>query len=255
MKNKLTLLSCTLISVLLVGCGGDSSPFVPGGGQNAGSVIDIDKFTFSSGDLFPELVSVTYGDGAINPATEIQSIDSISVNNTFSISVIAADRFRRLVPGATITFRTNYGSIEPTCTLDTTGFCTVDIISLGSLPLESGLLFNGFVNNDNTQNQSIFMNIIAYTQGEESFVDINGNGFFDDGDVFLIDIDEPYIDNNNNGVYDLGVDIIIDLDNDGAYTPADGLYSGSNCQHSSLCSPNSSIVIWARQYIDLVSSN
>ncbi len=42
---------------------------------------------------------------------------------------------------------------------------------------------------------------IAITQGEESFVDLNGNKIYDNNEPF-IDLPEPFIDKNDNGVQD-----------------------------------------------------
>jgi hypothetical protein len=43
--------------------------------------------------------------------------------------------------------------------------------------------------------------IIAIADGEEAFVDKNGNGIYDSGEPF-IDLGEPFVDQNDNGQYD-----------------------------------------------------
>ncbi|MCW9047300.1 MAG: hypothetical protein OQK46_04410 [Gammaproteobacteria bacterium] len=268
MKNNLTLLSCAVISTLLLGCGGSESPFSVNGNVTAGN-IDMANFTVAPtpDTASPQSVSVTYSDGitpdpfdgvTILPVTDILSIDSTTGNITVSIEVQGADKNRFKVSGSEITFQSNFGIIEPSCTLSS-GSCSMTLlttnISRGLPPLLPGAVYNGYENFDSTppNEQRIYANIVGYTSGEESYNDLNGNGFFDDGDDFLLDTDEPFIDNNANGVFDDGIDIPIDVDNSGGYTPVDGLYSGANCQHSTLCSPNSSIVIWDSVYIDLVN--
>jgi len=267
MKNNLTLLSYAVISALLTGCGSDESPFSIDGNVNAGNV-DMANFTVAPtpDSASPQSATVTYSDGItvvspnteVLPVTDIVSIDSTTGNITVSIEVQGADKNRFKVSGAEITFQSNFGIIEPSCTLSS-GSCSMTLlttnISRGLPPLLPGAVYNGYQNFDSTPPnlQRIYANIVGYTVGEETYNDLNGNGFFDDGDAFLLDTDEPYIDNNANMVFDDGIDIPIDVDNSGGYTPVDGLYSGANCQHSTLCSPNSTIVIWDRVFIDLVN--
>ena len=63
--------------------------------------------------------------------------------------------------------------------------------------------------------------IRAITQGEESFVDLNGNKTYDLGEPF-IDLPEPFIDKNDNGIqdsmhYDASGHRLAGLDNDTDY--------------------------------------
>lgn len=267
MKNNLTLLSCALVTSLLAGCGSGESPYTEAGNVSAGN-IDMANFTVAPtpDTASPQAASVTYSDGitvvppntGVLPVTDIVSIDSTTGNITVTIQVSGADKNGFAVNGSEITFQSNFGIIEPSCTLSS-GNCSMTLlttnISRGLPPLLSGEVYNGYENFDPTPPnlQRIYANIVGYTIGEETYRDVNGSGFFDDGDEFLLDTDEPYIDNNADGDFDAGIDIPIDVDNSGGYTPADGLYSGANCQHSTLCSPNASIVIWDRAFIDLVN--
>jgi hypothetical protein len=43
--------------------------------------------------------------------------------------------------------------------------------------------------------------VIAYTNGEEQFTDLNNNGIYDEGEPF-VDLGEPFIDINDNGKWD-----------------------------------------------------
>jgi hypothetical protein len=51
--------------------------------------------------------------------------------------------------------------------------------------------------------RDMLVTVIAWTVGEEGFVDANGNGRYDEGEVFF-DLGEPFIDANDNGVFDPG---------------------------------------------------
>lgn len=60
------------------------------------------------------------------------------------------------------------------------------------------------------------VSIIAYVAGEESFVDANGNGRYDDGEMF-VDLGEPFVDSNDNSIRE-DDEVFIDLpDQNGVY--------------------------------------
>ena len=96
----------------------------------------------------------------------------------------------------------------------------------------------------------MFATITAYTIGEETFTDSNGNSLYDDSDSGFDDIEEPYVDVNEDNIYNAG-DTIIDVvsTNDttgtnGQHDIADGFFNGGGCTHSSLCGVRTSITIW-----------
>lgn len=64
---------------------------------------------------------------------------------------------------------------------------------------------------------------IVWTEGEEAYVDSNGNGVYDNGEPHT-PIGEPYIDANDNGEFDAGTEFYYDLDENGAYTPGDSVW-------------------------------
>lgn len=49
--------------------------------------------------------------------------------------------------------------------------------------------------------------VLAFTRGDEYFIDENGNGAYDEGEYFC-PLPEPYLDSNNNGDYDLGENFV-----------------------------------------------
>jgi hypothetical protein len=72
--------------------------------------------------------------------------------------------------------------------------------------------------------------ILATTIGEESFVDTNGNGFYDLGEPFN-NLGEPYLDANESGSYVSG-DPYIDFNNNGMRDAGTGSFVGIICSGS-----------------------
>jgi hypothetical protein len=107
-----------------------------------------------------------------------------------ALTIIASDRLGNPVPdGTIINFITEGAQINPaSCTTDK-GTCSTDFISAEFRPA------NGRVT------------ILAYTLGEKSFVDGNGNNTYNAGETFY-DLGDPYIDANQNGVWDAGEQFI-----------------------------------------------
>jgi hypothetical protein len=94
------------------------------------------------------------------------------------ISVYVNDRFGNAVPpGTAVSFVTNAASVVSPTTTDALGVATATLLTEGVVP-PSGIV-----------------TVMAYTHGEESFIDNNGNGIFDAGDtIWTDDIPEPFID-------------------------------------------------------------
>jgi methionine-rich copper-binding protein CopC len=156
---------------------------------------------------------------------------------TDTVTVRLADRFHNPVPdGTAVSFTTNGGHIGPSCTtID--GTCQVTWISANPRPQGGALSVLGHAE------------ILAYTTGEESFTDVNGDGVFDNNDQFSLytggagddffgspalpapgqdDIGEVYLDQNESGHYVNG-DFFFDFNNDGIRNPPDGTYHGLDC--------------------------
>jgi hypothetical protein len=110
--------------------------------------------------------------------------------------------------------------------------------------------------------------ILATALGNESFIDRNGNGQYDNTDSFATngstcnknsptpslvdsstacdDLGEAYLDSNQNGTYDLADGYFVDifsaggiLGKDGLRTPGNGLYDGALCSTGASCTKNS----------------
>jgi hypothetical protein len=81
--------------------------------------------------------------------------------------------------------------------------------------------------------------ILATAIGEESFTDVNGSGYYIQGDPFA-NLGEPYRDDNENGKYDLG-EYFLDFLHTGVYAGPDGTFHGITCNGStasSTCTTN-----------------
>lgn len=145
------------------------------------------------------LISGSSAGLAVNSGQPVQSFFSMAAsiynlegwtydNQSSSITVLVADRLGQPVPANTpISFITEGGQVTASClvTIDGNGKsgCTVSIISQNFRPS------NGRVT------------VLAYTEGEEVFVDANGNNKYDVGETFY-DMGQPFLDSNENNTWD-----------------------------------------------------
>lgn len=128
--------------------------------------------------------------------------DGVSTN----ITAMLADHYNNPVPDGTAAyFRSSGGSIEPSCTT-TNGTCFVKLTSQNPRPANGRVV------------------VLAYALGEESFVDLNGNGIYDAGDTYT-DLPEPFLDANENGTKD-ATEEFVDTNANGSYSLGDGVFNG-----------------------------
>ena len=170
---------------------------------------------------------------AFSLSRETCNIEAFGIDGVVDpVTVILSDRFQNPVPdGTAVTFNAEAGSIVSQCTT-TGGTCTVDWVSAAPRPVDGRAT------------------ILATTIGEESFVDLNGNGKFDAAESALFiasgfDLVEPFRDDNENGVYNSGVDgFFFDFFVNGMHDPADTFYSGLECNAgAALCAPTPTLGI------------
>ncbi len=198
MKNQLnTLMVITFCSAMLLGCSSSSnggSPYTPPPAVGAPTGIpDQDSFTLSTSTI----------------SVEGQNPNVNDVENT--ISVYVADRHNYAVPDKTVVyFLTDAGAFVTKSCTTTAGACTVTWRS------------------QNPKSANGIVHVIAYTRGEESFLDVNGNDKYDLGETFT-DISEPYVDSNENGSYDAGAEQFIDENHNGVWDKPSGIYTGTQC--------------------------
>jgi hypothetical protein len=137
---------------------------------------------------------------SVNSGQPVQSFFSLSAstfniegwsfdNESTNINVLVADRLGQPVPAGTpISFITEGGQVTASCSViidaNNKSGCTVSLVSQAFRPI------NGRVT------------VLAYTEGEEAFVDANGNNKYDLGETFF-DMGQPFLDSNENTVWDL----------------------------------------------------
>ncbi len=105
---------------------------------------------------------------------------------TSNLTVIASDRLGNPLPdGTAINFIAEGAQIAPASCTTAAGTCSVAFKSADERPTDGRVT------------------VLAYTLGEKSFIDVNGNNSYDLGETFY-DIGDPYIDANENGLWDSG---------------------------------------------------
>lgn len=157
---------------------------------------------------------------------------------TDKVTVILSDRYGNPVPdGTSVAFTTNAGQIQPSC-VTTNGECHVTWTSSNPRPMgppSDPLSVLGHAE------------VLAYTTGEESYTDANGDGVIDQGDQFSLypgasgskdqflgvpsqdDIGEVYMDQNENGKYDPG-EFFFDFNKNGQRDGPDHQFHGYGCK-------------------------
>ncbi len=135
-----------------------------------------------------------------------------------TITARLADRFNnRIQDGTAVSFTSELGAIDPSCTtID--GACSVTWTSQAP---------RGDAANAGRST------ILATVEGEESFVDTDGDGVFSNGDSYT-DLPEAFQDDDENGTYTSG-ETFIDFDSSGAWTNVINTYNGAGCTHATLC--------------------
>ncbi|WP_185242679.1 Ig-like domain-containing protein [Citrifermentans bremense] len=165
-----------------------------------------DQLTIQTGAPAQDGFSISLGN--MNP--EAFNYDGVNSSVTARLS----DHFHNPVPdGTAVYFTTSGGSIEPSC-VTVNGACTVNWTSQNPRPvIAGGALANG---------RAV---ILAYALGEESFVDLNGNGLADIGLDTIKDDPEAFRDDNESGFRD-ATETFIDFNGDHLYSAGDGKYNG-----------------------------
>lgn len=207
-----------------------------------GTTVSTQSDMLSVGTGIPDQDSFSLSASALAP--EALDIDGEKVTVTAHLS----DRYNNPVPdGTAVSFITEGGTIQPSCQT-VNGFCSVTWTSTNPRPDRDVSQVDGLTTPRAGvaplgQPYSGRATILAYAIGEESFIDRNGNGVFDDGDHFT-DLPEAWIDDNENDIRDAD-EFFIDFNRNNSYDSGDGHFNGVLCKHSSLCSPTSTINVSA----------
>lgn len=133
-------------------------------------------------------IAVTSGRATQNAASlsatklSIEGFNVDGVQTTLTMRV--ADRQGNPVPaGAVVNFVASHGLVQGSCAIDASSQCTVTYTSQGLRPANGRAV------------------ILAYMDGEESFIDLNGDNIWQSGETFF-DVGTLYRDDNEDGVYD-----------------------------------------------------
>ena len=130
-----------------------------------------------------------------------------------------ADHFKNPVPDGTgVVFTAEAGTVVGSCTTSG-GACPAIYTSSGTRPL------NGRVT------------VLTYAVGEETFTDLNGNGWADltptsemiDPNGNATDLPEAFVDYNEDGVYNPATEPFIDFNQNFSYDLKDGKFNGILC--------------------------
>lgn len=152
------------------------------------TTVQVTAQADSDGDMVPDLATMSTGVSIFGAPPSFNrfsiGVEAFNIPGriTFGledeITVFVNDRFGNAVPPNTaVSFITNGASIVNPTTTDSSGRATATLVSEGGIP-DSGIV-----------------TVLAFTRGEESFLDNNGNGVFDAGDTILTDeVPEPFID-------------------------------------------------------------
>ncbi|WP_317929983.1 hypothetical protein [Halioxenophilus sp. WMMB6] len=193
-----------------------------------------DSIVISSGLPIQKSFSLTQS--VYNPK---DTFDTDGIEVTYNI--LAADQFGNIVTeGTQVNFYAECGVIEPSCQIDATSSCSV-------------------IWRSNTASQADgdgLCAILAFTEGVETFNDVNGNFVYENVDTFNIakdDLPEPFLDVNDNGVYDFG-ELFVDTATgvDGQYDYPNGEWDGQCLQGivpTANCDGDDSAVIFAQSVV------
>jgi len=148
----------------------------------------------------------------------IHNIEGWSYDGETSlITVRLSDHFNNPVPdGTTVYFTTEGGQVVNSCQASA-GACEVKLTSQNPRPN------NGRVT------------VLAYAIGEESFIDLDGDGYVNqatelfDINAVTTDIGEAFRDDNENGIFNVN-EPPVDFNQDGIHNAPDGLYNGILCK-------------------------
>lgn len=175
--------------------------------------------TVKAGSVGLSVTSGRISQKSMSIFTPTPSVEAFDRDNVpAELTITAADRLGNPVPeGTVMNFITSHGLVgtfdkgtktlvittpggtattivvpvvldsKGSCTLDKSSTCKVQLLSSGQRPA------NGVVS------------LLAYADGEESFIDLNGNNVWDTGEPFT-DMGMAYLDVNGNSFYDVGVD-------------------------------------------------
>ena len=233
-KLNYSLITGTLATSLLLAACGDGDVFLTSGTATSTTnpgVISQKNFSILADNPTPTVIDPSTGSFT---KTDVE------------LTVYVGDRDNQTITDShTVLFVAEYGLINPPyCETDSSGTCSVTWSAIK--PPEVG-----------GPGSDLIVSVTAYTLGEETFTDTNGNGIYDDGDAGFEDLEEPYVDADTSFSFSSG-DTVIDVvsTNDptgvnGQHDIGDGCFNGGGCTHSSLCASRTSVTVWDTIYLQI----
>jgi hypothetical protein len=199
------------------------------------------------------------------------NVEAFSIDNyEVTITASGSDRFNNPMPdGTAISFRSENGgrvtNAGEECEISNgAGSCSVTWQSSGT---RAGVNSDGGKGGINDRFGR--STVIAYLTGEESFIDINSNGRFDDDgagdvDVLVTDLPEVFLDKNEDNVLNssqktaptdlTASEEFVDFDNDATYDDEDSMYNGTLCTDDAATNGQCPSLIHVRDETVIVSS-
>ena len=224
--------------------------------QNRTSIQVIASTAFTNSDGEEDTTFVSSEAIAVNTGFPVQKKMTLAlstfnqfgieeVGSTVDVTVYLADDYGNPPPeGTVVNFTTEGGRIGASCETSAAGSCSVQWLAQNNVP---GL----GTHSGNEVNERIgFSTIMAYTQGDSDFTDLNNNGVFDIDEPYSV-YAEPFRDDNFNLTRQPEEPAPIDVDNNGSHTAATGVtkYQGTLCSQAAIddnhCKTN--MAIWAQQ--------
>lgn len=264
--NGLTGIATTSALTVVTDFNGIAKATVAAGNVPTGVVVTavlVSNATVKASSVNLSVSSGRVSQKSMSVSTTTPAIEGFTLDNAVAeLTIIAADRLGNPVPAGTIVnFVTSHGLVgsfdsgtttrivtstvtgtatavvvpkvidsKGTCTLDLASSCKVQFVSSGTRPA------NGLVT------------VLAYADGEETFIDLNGNNSWDAGEPFT-DMGYVYLDTNANDTYELGTDQVILGD-----PPGTAACVGTGISVANTCDGTWSPFIRARQKLVLTLS-
>lgn len=169
---------------------------------------------------------------------------------SYKFSARAADRFNNPVPkGTVIAFTSEAGSVFEDLGTEEFGDSPAEAFPGGCRTAADGSCAV-VLRTQGQRPDRCRVTVLAYTTGEESFLDNNGNGLYDDGESFD-DLSEPFLDADEDGIFDSDEETI-DFNQNGLRDAPDGKFSGLLCKGMNCTAENATInvadelvVVWS----------
>lgn len=180
----------------------------------------------------PDQDSMSISASLLNP--ECLEVDGVKS----TITMRMADAFNNPPPtGTAISFWAEGGKIDSGCSTNANGECSVTWTCQEPRPADGRVT------------------ILGFAQGNESFTDLDGDGYYDTADGFPTNYDyaEAFLDINEDGLRDSTTEAFVDFNQDHSFTAKNGIYNGVLCKTEGPACTKSGITVRASQVVVMSS--